>query len=226
MENLATVAHKPQPASAENSLSPGDTDDQQQARLAHWLAVTAADEEERRLYRRPHHEYEAALLRRPINPQDAYGQFGLLLGIIPPAALFYQMVTHIMRPMEIGGTIMLAALFLVMNVICALAGRATGRLLAKAAYETERFSFLPMLMILPLIGLTWGIITGFFGGLLFFGIGAIGGIFVAAPVGAIAFTIFGILHRWLERGSLIDRRLFLPIAYGISISMAAFFLGL
>lgn len=165
-------------------------------------------------------------MRRPMSPPEAYGQLGLLLGIIPPAAIFYQMGTNILRSSEAGTVVFLSALFLLMNVVCAFVGRGMGRGLGKAAYEVERFSFLPMLLILPLLGLTWGLVTGFFGGLLFFGIGAIGGIMFAAPIGAIAFTVFGILHRWLERGSLIDKRLFLPIAYGISVATAAFFLGL
>lgn len=222
MENF-TAHNTSQHASGGNSLGAGSTDEQ--ARLEYWTATVAADEQENRLYRRPHHEYEASLMRRPLAPQDAYGQLGLLLGIIPPAAIFYSMF-NLIRPSEFGTSLGFIALFVLMNVICALVGRGMGRGLGKSAFKIERFSWSAMLLTMPFVGLTWGLVTGFLGGLIFFGLGAIGGVMIAAPVGAIAFTVFAILHRLLERGSLIDSRHFLPLAYGISIAMAAFFLGL
>jgi hypothetical protein len=225
MENFTAVTRN-QPASPERSLGAGDADDQQ-ARLDYWTRIVAADEAERRLYRQPHHEYEASLMRRPLTPKDAYGQLGLLLGIIPPTAIFYQISSNLfLRSSDAAGTVLIIALFVLMNVICASVGRAMGRGLAAAAFDIERFSWSAMLLTIPFVGLTWGLVTGFLGGLLFFGLGGVVGAFIAGIVGTIAFTVFAILHRLLERGSLIDRRIFLPLAYGISLTMAAFFLGL
>lgn len=223
MENITAVTNT-QLTSGEQSLV--NNSDQQLERLNYWVKVNAADDAERRLYRRENHEYEASLIRRPLTPKDAYGQLGLLLGVVPPAAIFYKMFSEFIRPDELGTAVGFAALFIMMNVICALVGRGMGRSLSKIAFDSGRVSWSAMLLAMPFIGLTWGMITGFLGGMIFFGLGAVGGMFIAAPVGAIAFTLFAILHRLLERGSLIDRRHFLPIAYGISLAMAAFFLGI
>jgi uncharacterized membrane protein YedE/YeeE len=82
-----------------------------------------------------------------------------------------------------------------------------------------------MLLTVPFFGLIWGFFTGTTGGLLFFGIGAIGGMIWAIPVGMVAFPLFAIFHRLLQCNRLIERGLYLPIAFGIILTIAAFILS-
>lgn len=204
--------------------SPQQRDDNQNERLNHWLNITAADEKQQKLFRRPKHEREAELMLRPILPKAAFGHLGLMLGILPPAAIFSHFLFDGFRWNRGSGAFLFV--FLLMNVICAVVGRGAGRSLSGMAFNLERSSWTTMLLVMPFVGALWGIMTGFLGGLIFFGFGGIAGAFIAAPIGAIAFTLFAILHRWLERGTQIDRRQLIPIAYGISLTIAAFCFGL
>ncbi len=165
-------------------------------------------------------------MRRPIGLQDAYGQFGLLMGIVPPAAIFGRIIFDIARAGNNSAVWFFVVILVLMNVICAFVGRAMGRGLARSAMKLERASWSAMLVTVPFVGLLWGAVTGFVGGLIFFGLGAIGGFLIAAPIGAIAFAIFAIFHRLLERGTMVDQRHFAPVAFGISLTIAAFILGL
>ncbi|MEP6923540.1 MAG: hypothetical protein ABI954_03665 [Pyrinomonadaceae bacterium] len=200
--------------------------DNSDPRLVSLLASVDKNKLKQKLFRRESHEFEAGLMLRPFTPQDAYGQFGLLLGVIPPAAIFYQFLVVGLHVSEISSGLFFVMLFFLMNVVCAFVGRGMGRSLAKTTMDLERCSWTVMLLTIPFIGLLWGMVTGFVGGLLFFGFGAIGGFLIAAPIGAVAFTLFAISHRLLERGTFIERQHFLPIAYGISLTLAAFVLGL
>ena len=196
------------------------------SRLSYWLEREEESRNRKKLFRRESHEYEAAIMRRPVAIKDAFGQFGLLLGTLPPAAIFYLFSTEVLRLHQAPSAVFFVSLFLLMNVVCAVVGRAMGRVLSESSLFSERKSWTFMLLLMPIIGLAWGLVTGFFGGLLFFGIGGFFGMAIAAPIGALAFTVFAILHRILERGGQIERRHFLPVAYGISLAFAAFFLGL
>ena len=56
------------------------------ARL-NWLIAAEADAARRaHLFRTPREERELLLMRRPVAPERAFAQFGLLLGTLPPAA--------------------------------------------------------------------------------------------------------------------------------------------
>lgn len=191
-----------------------------------WLARDAENKENQKLFRREGHQSEALLMRCPLLPNDAYGQLGLLLGVLPPAAVFYQILANFTDRGQDPTLMVIVPLFVLMNVVCAFVGRAMGSCLASNAMDLERRSWALMLFTVPFIGLLWGMVTGFFGGLFLFGLGAIGGFLIAAPIGAVAFTVFAIFHRLLERGTMIERQHFLPIATGISLTLAAFILGL
>lgn len=194
--------------------------------LNYWLMRDSENETDKKTFRRANHEFEAALMRRPVTPEMAYGQLGLLLGIIPPAAIFSRFLVELTRPGIEPSVLVFVPLFVLMNIICAFVGRGMGRSMANTVVSLERSSWTMMLLTIPFVGLLWGIVTGFIGGLLFFGFGAIGGFFIAAPIGAIAFTLFTIFHRLLERGTLIDRQQLLPLTFGISLTIAGAILGL
>jgi len=72
-----------------------------------------------------------------------------------------------------------------------------------------------IVVVLTFLGIGWGMITGAAGGIFFFGFGAIFGMLFAIPIGAAAVLVFGVVHRLLERGGMIERRHFLPIASAI-----------
>lgn len=190
------------------------------------MARDAENKQKQKLFRRQTHEFEAALIRRPLALQDAYGQFGLLLGIVPPAAIFGRIIFDLARSGSNSAVWFFVAIFVLMNIVCAFVGRAMGRSLAHSAAKLERASWSAMLMTVPFVGLLWGMVTGFVGGLIFFGFGALAGFLIAAPIGAIAFALFAVFHRLFERGTIIDQRHFLPVACGISLTIAAFILGL
>ena len=92
--------------------------------------------------------------------------------------------------------------------------------------ETEKWSWGGMLLIMPFIGILWGIMAGGAGGIFIFVVGAVFGAIIASMVGGIALPVFTIFHRWLKKGDVIDRNQFLPIALGITLIISAFIFGL
>ena len=163
------------------------------------------------------------LMRYPVSSQKAYGVLGLALGTFPPAAIF----TKIFWNARIGEeSFVLFLLLFAMNLVCAVAGYGMGRVLGKPAFELERSSWTKMLLTTPFLALAWGIVTGAAGGLVFFGFGSLIAPFFAVPIALVAFLAFSFLHRLMERGGMIDRKHLLPLAFGISLTISAFILGL
>ena len=161
-------------------------------------------------------------MRRPMAVRRTYALLGLLLGIFPPAAIFTKMLGYGFS--EGSGVMFLV--FLVMNVICAVAGYWMGVALSRSVEYVERESWSAMLLLRPVLGMGWGAATGAAGGFIFFGIGAIFGAYMAMAVGAVAFTLFAVLHRLVWRGGMIDARHFWPLASGVTLVISALILGL
>lgn len=161
------------------------------------------------------------LMRRPIPTQKAYAIFGLLLGTLPPAAIF----TRIFGGPGAANDYGLVLICLLMNIACALVGYGMGGALGRSVDNLERAPWGQMLGISMLMGLAWGAVTGAAGGMLFFIIGALFGIICAMPVGFIAFALFTPLHRTLARGGVIDARHFWPVASGIIMLIVALILS-
>ena len=68
------------------------SDQQNQEARLNWLGAAIKYEEYRkRLFRSSSEEQEMLLMRRPVTTQQTFAMFGLLLGLIPPAAIFYRM---------------------------------------------------------------------------------------------------------------------------------------
>ena len=170
-------------------------------------------------------ESPALAFQNPMSSEDAWSQFGLWLGIIPPAAIFLKLFSYGFtlgwRPAAVG----FAFLFLAMNFVCALTGRRIANEFSKVVANYQRRSWSLMLFVLPLMGMAWGAVTGFVGGLLFFGIGALGGIAFAIPIGLVAFTLFAIFHRLIEFEGFAEQKHLLPVSIGICLTIAAFILG-
>lgn len=191
-----------------------------ETRLNALLAENERIAREHRLYPTGSDFLDAQLMKNPLGVEKAFGYFGLLLGVFPPAAIFYQMF-H--RETE---EIFLFVLLLLMNAACAVAGYFSGKLVGRMTFDTEFKSWNRMILLVPLIGILWGIVAGAAGGVLFFVIGAVFGAVCAAAVGAVALPAFAVFHRLLKRGEFIERSQFLPVAFGIALAISAFILGL
>jgi hypothetical protein len=197
-------------------LESGDED----TRLDALLTANAEIARQKQAFRLEKHE--AAFMRSPVTAKEAYGYFGLLLGLLPPAAIFGKTVKYGLNE----NTAAVFAFCLLMNLTCAFVGKFIAEAFARHFINIERKSWTKMILLSSLLGFCWAIITGAAGGAIFFGFGAIFGAICAIPVGAAAFPIFAVIHRQLERGTEIEWKHFLPIAFGISTAISAFILGL
>ncbi len=200
------------------------TDELTEKRLDWLLNANAATVREKFLFRTEREKTEAALIRNPISVEEAFGYFGLLLGTFPPLAMFLRFISDkgIFRDEDLW----IAGVFAIINLISATVGYFTGKFVGKTIGKLEHFSWTYMLLALPFIGMLWGILAGGAGGIIVFGIGAIPGAILGAMVGTVALPVFTIFHRWLKKGDQIDRRHFLPLAFGITFTVCAFIFGL
>jgi hypothetical protein len=83
-----------------------------------------------------------------------------------------------------------------------------------------------MILMMPLIGLLWGMISGGAGGVIVFIFGAFFGAILGGIVGSLALPLFTIFHRLMKKGENIELKHFLPIAFGITFIICGFILGL
>jgi hypothetical protein len=202
--------------------------DDARARLNWLLAANAYEAQQRSLFRYAGEEEQMLLMQRPVPTKHAYALFGLLLGALPPAAIFARLLGYgadgSMRAVASDGALFF--LCLVMNVVCCLVGYAMGSCLSRAALKLERQSWLKMFLMMPLVGAAWGGVAGVSGGFFFFGVGAFFGAACAIPIGIAGFLMFAIFHRLLERGGMIEACHFLPLACGITTIIAALIMGM
>lgn len=173
------------------------------------------------MFRTFREQTESEMMRHPIPVKKVFSYFGLMLGTFPPAAIFLKML----QP-TYNADSSLVILFLFVNLICAVVGYFSGKLIGKMVLEMENHSWHFMLITLPFIGILWGMITGGAGGILVFVIGAFFGAIIASMVGSVAVTSFAVFHRLLKKGEMIERNQFLPLAFGITFVISAFILGL
>ena len=161
-------------------------------------------------------------MKSPITIEKAYSYFGAMLGLFPPFALFAKFI------FEKGANpdTFAICILLFMNAICVLAGYFSGKLIGKVVSNVEKMSWTKMLLLLPFIGILWGILTGGAGGVIVFIVGAIFGAIIASMVGGIAIPAFTIFHRLLKKGDVIEEKHFFPIAMGITCTITAYILGL
>ena len=165
-------------------------------------------------------------MSRPRDARESYKMLGALLGLLPPAAIFYQMFGGVLgrnpnKPAVFGLLVLLG----LMNLVCWLVGRWFASRLAAIVEEGERGWWPRTLLVAAAAGFVWGVVTGFAGGLPFFGIGAVCGPFCAVPVGVAGFSVFTIFRRLLARGGMIETRHLRPMAWGITLTIVALILG-
>jgi hypothetical protein len=195
------------------------------ARLSRLLAADAEAERRARLFRTPREEREMLMMARPVRAERAFALFGLLLGTLPPAAIFIRLFGYGLNIKSDTGILTFPMLCLAMNVVCALVGRQMGKVVGRIVDRHGRESYVDMLASSIMGGLLWGVGTGGSGGALFFGIGAVGGAVCAALISLVAFPVFATLHRLLARGGMIDARHLRPLAWAVAATAAALVLS-
>ncbi len=196
------------------------------ARLNWLLILNEKEAKHRQVFRNETEEIQLALMHRPVSPERAYAVFGMLLGGSTAAATFARVIggTSIQRLTNADSYLLLLCLLVI--VVCSAAGYAMACTVATKAFSTERSRWTRMLMMMLLIGSAWGLVTGAAGGFFFYGFGAVVGLGLGWPIGAIGFLMFASFHRLLECGGMIDTKHLLPIACGIPAVIAALILGL
>ena len=192
-------------------------------RLEILLAENAETARSKNSYRTDREMFEAELMRHPLSPDKVFSFFGLMLGTLPPATLFARFILET-RTFESRDAWVIGVLVIV-NIVTAIVGYFSGKLIAKMVSGVENYRWPFMIMILPLIGLLWGIMAGGAGGFVIFVFGAIFGAFIGGAVGAVALPIFVLFHRLMKRGDMIEAKHFLPLALGITLSICTFMLG-
>lgn len=189
-------------------------------------AALAENERRTRLFRNPREEKEMLLISRPLTTPQAFAAFGLLLGLLPPAAIFFRLFLYplVLKPFGTGDNWWFP-LCLFMNFICCVVGRAVGSKVGTSIEWFARDSWHVLLLVAATLGFAWGALTGAAGGALYFGIGALFGAIYAIPIGTLAFLMFTPLHRLCARGGMIDARYFWPLACGVTMTVAALILS-
>ena len=162
-------------------------------------------------------------MENPLTTEKAFSYFGLLLGAIPPAALFGRFLFEADTFNKGEGWIVL--ILLLVNIMSAVTGYFSGKLVGKVVLSLEQYPWWAMLFMMPLLGLLWGIVGGGVGGFFFFIIGAFFGAIIGGIVGAAALPVFSVFHRIFKKGDKMDYDEFLPVAFGITLAISALILG-
>lgn len=225
MENrpTRTVTRQPITYKATSNARSG-SDELTEERLNTLLKLNAETAREKALFANEQEKFEATLIKNPLNSEKTFAYFGLLLGTFPPAAMFLKF--FIESNGFNGEDFWVVGVMAIINLISAGVGYFSGKLIGKIVRELEQTSWLAMLLTIPFIGALWGIMSGGAGGVIVFVIGAFFGAYLGALVGVVALPIFGVFHRLIKQGDLIERNQFLPLALGITFVICAFILGL
>ena len=165
-----------------------------------------------------------AMMTRPVGQRRAFSQFGLIVGALGPLSIGIKMFAGVSA--FDGKDLGFLFLFLLANATTAAVGYFTGKVVGNFAANTHKCQLLSAIPLLFLIGAVWGGVSGFAGGLFLVLIGSVFGAIIGAAFGGLATLIFGVLYRYLQVAGNIERRHFLPFAFGTTIFLCAFILGL
>lgn len=191
-----------------------------QERLNKLLAINAETAREKAMFRDNREKLEAAAMKNPLSLEKTFSYLGLILGAFPPAAMFIRFAID----GRVEGWVF--GVMLIINLISSVVGFFSGKVIAKAVRYFENLNWMTMILVLPFLGLLWGIGAGGAGGIIVFVIGAFFGAILGGIVGSVALPAFTILHRFLKKGEMIEFKHFLPIAFGITFTICGFILGL
>lgn len=202
-----------------------ETDNEQiQKRLNTLLAINRQTIAEKSLFRSESERTAALTMKNPLSPEKTFALLGLLLGTFPPLAMFIRFFSD--KGNFRSEDFWVLGIVAIVNLISAVVGYFSGSIIGKIVNELEKLTWTRMILALPFIGILWGIVAGGAGGVIVFVFGAIFGAILGAAVGGVALTAFAALHRFLKNADKIDRRHFLPIAFGVTFVISAFIIGL
>jgi MFS family permease len=221
-----TVNHqfRPEPIGNFNGIGNINTDEIARQRLNTLLAVNAETAREKSLFSTEKEKLEAELMKNPLTTEKSFAYFGILLGTFPPAAFFIRIFSDMRTPR--GEDVWILGVAAIVILISSTVGFFSGKLIGRIVRESEKMSWLQMMLLLPFVGILWGILSGGAGGIIIFIVGAVFGALVGASVGMFALPLFTILHRLLKCGDRIEKKHFLPLAFGVTFIISAFMLGL
>lgn len=202
----------------------GNSSELTQKRLNALLKINAEIADEKALYATEREKFESELIKNPLSSEKVFSYFGLLLGTFPPAAIFIKFFAE--NGSFRSDEIWIFGVLAVVNLISAVVGFFSGKFIGKMVREVEKISWLTMLLLLPFIGMLWGIISGGAGGIIIFIFGAFFGAIFGAMVGSVALPIFTVFHRLLKKGDLMERNQFLPLAFGITFAICGYIFGM
>jgi len=165
-------------------------------------------------------EISTSFLARRLDLSTSLRFFGIAIGTVPTAAILFRL--FVMDSSPNPAVLLLAVLA---TAVTGLVGHLTAGFTSAALERVLSTSFLRSLLLVPIIGIVWGIMSGAAGGLFLFVLGApVGGV-IGGMVAGTALPLFvGLFNLTAEEGEISVNR-FLPIAVGISGSAAALFLG-
>lgn len=178
----------------------------------------------KQLFRDERERAEAESMRRPLSIEQTFSRFGLLLGTLPPTAIFAKILFdgHFLQRENFWW---LGVVF-IMSLISATVGYVSGKTIGRTVFELEQASWSKMLLVLPFVGICWGALTGAAAGIIVLFFGAFLGALAGALVGSVALPIFAVFHRLVKCGDQIEEKHFLPLAFGTTLLVSAFILGL
>ncbi len=201
-----------------------DSDDSVvEQRLERLLELNAELLREKTMYRSERERIEASLMTRPIDSRKTFAYFGLIFGALPPAALVFKIIGETM-PVE-QAPILFLILLSAAGVGTGVAGYASGRFIPSMIERIGKVHVMNRLALLSLTGFAWGAVSGAIGGLFLFIIGSVFAAITGGVVGAVALPVMVGLRAPLRRGDYIELKHFLPIAFGITLSLCALVLG-
>lgn len=192
-------------------------------RLNNLLKINAETARIKSEYKSEQEKFEVGLMKKPLSAEQAFSYFGFLIGSIPPISVLTKIVIDSSPYTDNSGVITFG---LVVTLITTIVGYFSGKKVGNIISKTEKLSWSKMILLTPLIGLIWGLVTGGAGGFIVFLIGAIFGGIIGGAVGFTILPVFTIFHRLLKKGEFIETAHFLPLAFGIVLTLCAFILGI
>jgi len=174
------------------------------------------------LYRTEAERIDYSLMTWPIDSRKTFAVFGLMIGLMPPVALVLKGIGETTPGDRVD---VFLAVLTAAGIATGIIGYVTGRFIPAAISYTSKFRFPNRVFLLSMIGLAWGMVSGAIGGLFLFIIGSILAGIVGGLVVAVVLPVLVALRSFVRRGDFIEVKHFLPIAFGITLTLCALILG-
>ena len=169
-------------------------------------------------------EERIASMTNPVSQTWAFALFGSMLGALGPLSIGIALFFGNGSPNS--DELLFPFLFSLANITTAIVGYFTGKVVGNIVAATHEFRLFSAVPLLLLIGMIWGGVCGFAGGLFLLLVGSVVGAVIGAIFGGIATVLFGVPYRYLRVSGQIERRHFVPLTLGTTFVLCAFLLGL